>query len=85
MTGKARSTSIAKGGQGGRAGKAGSHRKGAAVGSGGQGRKKLEGRKATPPAELRKGHPKARQAAAAAKRAAAPAKRAAGAAGPGAT
>ena len=67
MTGKPRS-GIAKGGQGGRAGKDGSHRKGAAVGSGGQGRKKLEGRKATPKAELRTGHPKARQAAAAAKR-----------------
>ena len=72
MTGKPRSPAIAKGGQGGRAGKAGSHRKGAAAGSGGQGRKKLEGRKATPPAELRKGHPKARAAAAAAKRATTP-------------
>ena len=73
MTGKPRTrggAGIAKGGQGGRAGKGDSHRKGAAVGSGGQGRKKLEGRKATPPAELRTGHPKARQAAAAAKRAA---------------
>jgi 23S rRNA (guanosine2251-2'-O)-methyltransferase len=69
MTGKARS-SIAKGGQGGRAGKTGSHRKGAAVGSGGQGRKALEGKKPTPKAELRTGHPKARRAAAAAKRAA---------------
>ena len=73
MTGKPRTrggAGIAKGGQGGRAGKGDSHRKGAAVGSGGQGRKKLEGRKATPPAELRTGHPKARAAAAAAKRAA---------------
>ena len=69
MTGKPRS-GIAKGGQGGRAGKDGSHRKGAAVGSGGQGRKRLEGKKQTPKAELRTGHPKARQAAAAAKRAA---------------
>ena len=34
MTGKPRA-GIAKGGQGGRAGKAGSHRKGAAIGSGG--------------------------------------------------
>lgn len=59
----------AKGGQGGRGAKPGSHRKGASVGSGGQGKQKLEGRKPTPPAELRKGHPKARQAAAAAKRA----------------
>jgi 23S rRNA (guanosine2251-2'-O)-methyltransferase len=72
MTGqpRKRSSSIAKGGQGGRAGKAGSHRKGAAVGSGGQGRKKLEGRKPTPPATERTGHPAARRAAAAAKRAA---------------
>ena len=69
MTGKPRA-GIAKGGQGGRAGKDGSHRKGAAVGSGGQGRKRLEGKKATPKAELRTGHPRARQAAAAAKRAA---------------
>ncbi len=60
---------IAKGGQGGRAGKQGSHRKGAAIGSGGQGKKKLEGRKATPKAELRTGHPAARKAAAAARRA----------------
>lgn len=68
MTGKPKQ-SIAKGGQGGRAGKEGSYRKGAAVGSGGQGRKKLEGRKSTPPAELRTGHPKKRAAVAAAKRA----------------
>ena len=69
MTGKPRS-GVAKGGQGGRGAKAGSHRKGAALGSGGLGKQKLEGKKPTPPAELRKGHPKARQAAAAAKRAA---------------
>jgi len=62
----------AKGGQGGRGAKPGSHRKGAAVGSGGLGKQKLEGRKPTPPGELRKGHPKARKAAAAAKRTAAP-------------
>jgi len=67
--GRARS-GIAKGGQGGRAGKTGSHRKGAAVGSGGQGRKKLEGRGPTPPADQRTKHPAARKAAAAAKRAA---------------
>ncbi|MGI8537795.1 MAG: 23S rRNA (guanosine(2251)-2'-O)-methyltransferase RlmB [Mycobacteriales bacterium] len=67
MTGKPRSP-IAKGGQGGRAGKSGSHRKGAAVGSGGQGRKKLEGRGPTPPAEQRTKHPAARKAAAAARR-----------------
>ncbi|HEV2889009.1 MAG TPA: 23S rRNA (guanosine(2251)-2'-O)-methyltransferase RlmB [Frankiaceae bacterium] len=59
---------IAKGGQGGRAGKAGSHRKGAPVGSGGQGKDKLKGKGPTPPAEMRKGHPAARRAAAAAKR-----------------
>ncbi len=68
MTGKPRS-GIAKGGQGGRAGKAGSHRKGAAVGSGGQGRKKLQGRGPTPPAEQRTKHPVAKKAAAAARRA----------------
>lgn len=61
---------VKAGGQGGRAGKAGSYRKGAAMGSGGQGKQALEGRKPTPPGELRKGHPKARAAAAAAKRAA---------------
>ena len=66
MTGKPRS-GVAKGGQGGRGAKAGSHRKGAALGSGGQGKQKLEGKKPTPPGELRKGHPKARKAAAAAK------------------
>lgn len=79
MTGKPRS-GIAKGGQGGRAGKDGSHRKGAAIGSGGQGRKRLEGKKATPKAELRTGHPKARAAAAAAKRTAVTGSRTAGAA-----
>ncbi|MCW2605959.1 MAG: tRNA/RRNA methyltransferase [Frankiales bacterium] len=61
---------IKAGGQGGRAGKAGSPRKGAAMGSGGQGKQALEGRKPTPPAELRKNHPKARAVAFAAKRAA---------------
>jgi 23S rRNA (guanosine2251-2'-O)-methyltransferase len=61
---------VAKGGQGGRAGKAGSHRKGAAAGSGGQGKDRLKGKGPTPPAEMRKGHPAARKAAAAAKRAA---------------
>ncbi len=60
--------SVAKGGQGGRGNKPGSHRKGAAVGSGGQSKRKLEGKKPTPPGEERKGHPKARRAAAAAKR-----------------
>ncbi|MCK9904084.1 23S rRNA (guanosine(2251)-2'-O)-methyltransferase RlmB [Parafrankia colletiae] len=57
---------IARGGQGGRAGKAGSHRKGAALGSGGQRRKALQGKGATPPAEMRPGHPAQRRAAAAA-------------------
>jgi 23S rRNA (guanosine2251-2'-O)-methyltransferase len=61
--------SVAKGGQGGRGAKPGSHRKGAAAGSGGQRKQALEGKKPTPPAEQRKGHPKARKAAAAAKRA----------------
>ena len=60
--------SVAKGGQGGRGNKPGSHRKGAAVGSGGQSKRRLEGKKPTPPGEERKGHPKARAAAAAAKR-----------------
>ena len=69
MTGQARGSGIAKGGQGGRAGKAGSHRKGAAVGSGGQGRKKLQGRGPTPPAEQRTKHPAARKAAAVARHA----------------
>jgi 23S rRNA (guanosine2251-2'-O)-methyltransferase len=40
-------------------------KKGAVVGSGGQRRRGLEGRGPTPPAELRKGHPAARRAAAA--------------------
>ncbi|WP_163551163.1 23S rRNA (guanosine(2251)-2'-O)-methyltransferase RlmB [Candidatus Frankia alpina] len=56
---------IARGGQGGRAGKTGSHRKGAGAGSGGQGRQALEGRGATPPAHLRPGHPAQRRATAA--------------------
>jgi 23S rRNA (guanosine2251-2'-O)-methyltransferase len=73
--GGGRKPAIAKGGQGGRAGKAGSHRKGASVGSGGNSKRRLEGRGPTPPAELRKGHPAARKAAAAAKRAEADAKR----------
>ena len=64
--------SVKGGGQGGRGNKPGSHRKGAAVGSGGQAKRRLEGKGPTPPGEARKGHPKARQAAAAAKRAAAP-------------
>ena len=69
MTGQPRKRSgVAKGGQGGRAAKPGSHRKGAAVGSGGQRRQALEGRGPTPPAEQRKGHPAARRAAAAAQR-----------------
>lgn len=61
---------VSKGGQGGRGAKAGSHRKGAAMGSGGQGKQQLEGKKPTPKAAARPGHPKARAAAAAAKRAA---------------
>lgn len=74
MTGKQRGGSggggVAKGGQGGRGAKPGTHRKGAAMGSGGQGRKKLEGRGPTPPAEQRTKHPASRKAAAAEKRAA---------------
>lgn len=61
-----------RGGQGGRGAKPGSHRKGAAVGSGGQKRKGLQGRGPTPPAAERKGHPaqgRARRAADAADRA----------------
>ena len=58
---------VARGGQGGRAGKAGSARKGAAMGSGGQGRKALRGKGATPPAEIRTGHPAKRRASAAAR------------------
>jgi 23S rRNA (guanosine2251-2'-O)-methyltransferase len=60
--------SVKKGGQGGRGNKPGSHRKGAAVGSGGQAKRRLEGKGPTPPAEARMGHPAARRAAAAAKR-----------------
>jgi 23S rRNA (guanosine2251-2'-O)-methyltransferase len=45
-------------------------KKGAVVGSGGQRRRGLEGKGPTPPAEMRKGHPKQRAANAAAKRAA---------------
>ena len=71
MTGKPRS-GVAKGGQGGRAAKPGSHRKGPAKGSGGQGKQKLEPRKATPPAEARPHHPAARRARAAEKRATTP-------------
>jgi 23S rRNA (guanosine2251-2'-O)-methyltransferase len=75
MTGAPRKRSsgpsgVAKGGQGGRAGKTGSHRKGAAKGSGGQRKQALEGRGPTPPATARKGHPAARSAAAAARRSA---------------
>jgi 23S rRNA (guanosine2251-2'-O)-methyltransferase len=58
------------GGQGGRGNKPGSHRKGAATGSGGLGKQRLEGKGPTPPAEVRKGHPAARKKAAAVKRAA---------------
>lgn len=68
--------SVKGGGLGGRGNKPGSHRKGAAVGSGGQSKRRLEGKGPTPPAEIRKGHPAARKAAAAAKRAAAPAAKA---------
>lgn len=64
--------SVKGGGQGGRGNKPGSHRKGAAVGSGGQAKRRLEGKGPTPPAEVRKGHPAARRAAAAAKKAGAP-------------
>lgn len=58
--GRAGKKSVAGGAAGGRAGKAVSHRKGAPVGSGGYGKKRLEGRGPTPPAEVRTGHPKAR-------------------------
>jgi 23S rRNA (guanosine2251-2'-O)-methyltransferase len=51
-----------RGGQGGRGAKPGSHRKGAAIGSGGQRKRALEGRGPTPPASERKGHPAARRA-----------------------
>jgi 23S rRNA (guanosine2251-2'-O)-methyltransferase len=71
MTGAPRKRSgVARGGQGGRAAKPGSHRKGSPAGSGGQRKQGLEGRGPTPPAQDRKGHPAARRAAAAAKRAA---------------
>jgi 23S rRNA (guanosine2251-2'-O)-methyltransferase len=70
--------SVKGGGQGGRGNKPGSHRKGAATGSGGNSKRRLEGKGPTPPGEARKGHPKARQAASAAKRAAAPGARPAG-------
>ncbi|CAO5191174.1 Uncharacterized tRNA/rRNA methyltransferase Mmcs_4736 [Frankia sp. AiPs1] len=66
-TGRRGGGGIARGGQGGRAGKSSSHRKGAGAGSGGQNRRALEGRGATPPAHLRPGHPAQRRAAAAAK------------------
>ena len=59
---------MSKGGQGGRGNKPGSHRKGASVGSGGNSKRRLEGKGPTPPASARKGHPAARKAAAAAKR-----------------
>jgi 23S rRNA (guanosine2251-2'-O)-methyltransferase len=57
------------GGQGGRGNKAGSSRKGAPKGSGGQRSKGLEGRGPTPKAEDRKGHYAARRAASTARRA----------------
>jgi 23S rRNA (guanosine2251-2'-O)-methyltransferase len=57
------------GGQGGRGNKAGSPRKGAPKGSGGQRRQSLEGRGPTPKAEDRKGHYAARRAASTARRA----------------
>lgn len=59
-----------RGGQGGRAAKPGSHRKGPSQGSGGQRRRSLEGRGATPPAEMRPGHPAQRRAQAATRRSA---------------
>jgi 23S rRNA (guanosine2251-2'-O)-methyltransferase len=61
---------VARGGQGGRGAKAGSHRKGASVGSGGNNKRRLQGKGPTPKATERTGHPAARRAAAAAKRAA---------------
>ena len=70
MTGKQRgSGGVGKGGQGGRGAKPGSHRKGAAVGSGGNNKRRLEGRGPTPKAEERTKHPAARKAAASARRA----------------
>jgi 23S rRNA (guanosine2251-2'-O)-methyltransferase len=80
MTGKPR---VAKGGQGGRALKAGSSRKGAAIGSGGQGKQKLEGRGPTPKATERPHHPAAKRAAVAAKRAATSPTRSGGSGGSG--
>ena len=71
-SGSPRGKKIGGGGQGGRAAKPGSHRKGAPVGSGGQNKKRLAGRGPTPPAEARTKHPAARKAAAASRRAAAP-------------
>lgn len=58
-----------KGGQGGRAHKAGSPRKGSTKGSGGQRNKGLEGKGPTPKAEDRKGHYASRRAASTARRA----------------
>ena len=58
-------------------------KKGAVVGSGGKSAKSREGRGPTPPAELRKGHPAARKAAAAVKKSAAGSGRAGGRAGGG--
>ncbi|OHV32935.1 MULTISPECIES: 23S rRNA (guanosine(2251)-2'-O)-methyltransferase RlmB [Pseudofrankia] len=66
-TGRRGGGGVARGGHGGRAAKGGSHRKGASAGSGGQGRRALSGKGATPPAEMRKGHPAARRAAAVAR------------------
>ena len=60
----------AKGGQGGRGNKAGSHRKGAAKGSGGQARRALRGKGPTPKAEDRTKHQKGRRKAYVAKKAA---------------
>ncbi len=53
---------VARGGQGGRGNKPGTHRKGAAAGSGGQGKRRLEGRGPTPPADQRTKHPAAKRA-----------------------
>jgi 23S rRNA (guanosine2251-2'-O)-methyltransferase len=61
----------AKGGQGGRGNKSGSHRKGAQAGSGGQKRKGLAGKGPTPKASNRPAHPAARRARTASKAAAA--------------
>jgi 23S rRNA (guanosine2251-2'-O)-methyltransferase len=63
--------SAGRGGQGGRANKPGSARKGSSAGTGGKRRKGLQGRGPTPRAEERTGHPAARRAASAARRAAA--------------